>query len=114
MATSVIRRLPAGFWIGLAIGLAMAGGLEWYFFAGPGAGSPDAGMAEGLWALLLGFPLLWVVGPVLQSLPFTGAGAGLAVFALVLALNAAGWGAGVHLVARSVARRLRALHAPPS
>ena len=112
--TSVVRRLPAGFWIGLAIGLAMAAVLEWYFAAGPGAGSRDAGMAQGYWALLLGFPLLWVAGPLLQSLSLPSAVAGLPLLAAVLALNAAGWGAGLHLVARSVTRRVRALHAPPS
>lgn len=43
--------------------------LDWYFTAGPAAGSVDAGEAHGFWLLLMGFPASWLAAPLVSIFP---------------------------------------------
>ena len=110
MSSSYLRRLPAGFWIGLAVGAAIVGWLDWYFGRGPGAGT-DAGEVHGYALMIAGFPLIWLGGLLAEAIP-SAAVIRVSVMALVV-LNVAAWGAGIHVTFRSLARRVRELHARP-
>jgi hypothetical protein len=57
--------MVAGFGCGVAIG----SWLDWYFIMGPGSSSMDAGEAHGLFLMLLGFPTVLVVEPVVSVSP---------------------------------------------
>ena len=103
MRRSWVRRLPAGFWVGLVAGLATALLLDAQF--------PDHGEAYGYAVLLAGFPAVFLATPLLTALPADA----LVRPSLVtlVALNAAGWGAWLHVIGRSIVRVVRDLHARP-
>jgi hypothetical protein len=55
--------------VGFGCGVAVGAWLDWYFTAGPGSTSLDAGEAHGFWLMLVGFPAIFVLGPVASLLP---------------------------------------------
>jgi hypothetical protein len=59
------RLAVAGFGCGVAAGA----WLDWYFSAGPGAAGLDAGEAHGFWLMLVGFPVIFLIGPVASAFP---------------------------------------------
>ena len=54
---------------GFGCGVAAGAWVDWFFRAGPGARSPDAGEAYGFWLMLLGFPTIFLLGPVASVFP---------------------------------------------